>query len=557
MDAQVDGFANLPRSSLEPAPLRIPPRAEAKSPTFFSDVESSVGDYDTSNEDPFKYDNERYQKFLRPTKERDVSQALKRLSRLDQASEGTLITPDGSPRGKTGANESPEFDKQQSRDAAARFLCGENNEHSGPGVLPHDTGPKIEFPDTRVVIQHASDIEPTQNERQDKLSELANKHLFIHTRDDRDIPRDTTNDSGWVTEATSDIGSGADIGSDPPFPMMGFKQAGSSIADYSDEEDHINKRRGPFTSREHILQHPQSEAQSTPYELRNLKDTKQQVLLPRTRARDAIGFPQNSIRLFSTKSKDTESAPRRPSSIRNPFRQGNYRRADSSSHFQFMPRGNGPSKYEFRDSASEYSQVMDSNQATRGSLNPQQSSERSEQDKAGGITIGFTITNKDREAKAKASDNASQLARLVSLQDAQAAQKLARENGLLDETLLSNYRRRRPRDLDLDKKFAMGTPSTFDNEPASACSFEFELLPLGKAQAKLKQQRDSGETDETEPGDTRFKRVKSETSTQAWSPPSPPRPPAGACLRGDNHGKKSPSFSLIPRESSGVAQGNI
>ncbi|RYP45762.1 hypothetical protein DL768_007938 [Monosporascus sp. mg162] len=500
-EAQVDQLRSV-HQSLAPLPLRIPSRREFRSPDFFTDVESSInGEHDdTSNEDPFKYDSERYQRFLRPTKERDVSRALKRLSRLEQASEGTLVSPEGSPNGKAAASERQTTTRKQSRDAVARFLRDKpSGRFFNPSPLQSaaaaaDTEPR----DVKVVIHHAPDFEPDEKVHQGKAIARSKEHLNVGDTGGRSFPRDATSDSGWVTEATSDIGSAADIGSDGPFPPTGFKQAGSSIADYSDDDDDIGHNRGPFASREHILHHPRSEAQVDSHELRSLKDTKQSVYLPKTRGHEVSGFPQNSIRLFSTQTVNhTDAGRRRPSTIRqlsNPFRQGSYRRADADSSFQFKPRGNGASKYEFRDSASEYTPAMESNQATCGTITSLPSRAASKRRTGSGITVGLTIDTTHRGLEVEGGQNRTHLPRLDSLRNVQEIQRPAQEAGFIDETLPSNYLYRRPRNMELDKQFATGTPGSFDHEPASTCSFGFELLPLDEAQAKLKRQRDSDPT---------------------------------------------------------------
>ncbi|RYO95431.1 hypothetical protein DL766_004256 [Monosporascus sp. MC13-8B] len=548
-EAQVDQLRGV-HHSLAPLPLRIPSRREFKSPDFFTDVESSInGEHDdTSNEDPFKYDSERYQNFLRPAKERDVSRALKRLSRLEQASEGTLVSPEGSPNAKAAASERPTINSKQSRDAAARFLRDKpNGRFINPSPLQSagDTEPR----NVKVVIHHAPEFEPDEKGHQHKATERSKKHLNVGCTGGKSFPRDATSDSGWVTEATSDIGSAADVGSDCPFPATGFKQAGSSIADYSDDDDDIDHNRGPFTSRQHILHQPRSGAQVNSYERRNLKDRKQLIFLPKTRGHEVNGFPQNSIRLFSTRTvKHTDAGGRRPSTIRqlsNPFGQGSYRRAAADSNFQFKPRGNGASKYEFRDSASEYTPVMESNQATCGTTTSPPSRAASKRRTGSGITVGLTIDTTERGVEVEGGQNRAPLQRFGPLQNAQRMQKSAREAKFVDETLPPNYLYRRPRNMELDKQFAMGTPGSFGHEPTSACSFGFELLPLDEAQAKLKRQRDSGETDETEPASVRFKRVRSVASGQACSNSSPLQPPTAARLRRDQHQNTVESLSSL------------
>lgn len=454
------------------------------------------------------------------------------MSRVDQTSEDFLVSPDISPKRKVEGDEKKAASNgQQSGDSATAFprkksnIRGFNPTALEPVVAEHEPG------EIKVVIQRTPkaehDIKPDGHEQQTKIAELVEKH-------GKGFPRD---DSGWVTEATSDCGTATNFDADVPLPILGFKSAGSSIADYSDEEDNegqIGDQEGPFSSREHILQHPAGGVQSGPYRLRDLKDTKQQILLPKTRGREGNGFPNNSIRLFPTIAKDTntDTAAPRPSVTRqlsNPFRRGNYRRVEPAGQFQFKRRGNAPSKYEFRDSVSEYSPDMDTSSPLPA---------RSKQDNIDGITINLTIDSTNRHTAAEAQRAVSQFPRLSSLEDTQATREFRREAGLIDDAPPSIYERRRPRNLNLDQQFAMGAPSSFDNEPASNCSFEFDLIPLDEAQAKLKRQRDSGETDETDPPDVRFKQSRSATLTKVPSSENPILPPTPARLR---HGYRETS----------------
>lgn len=529
-NTDTEDLASL-RKSLEPAPLRIPVRELSRpgiKPTNpFSDVASSTGsDHETSSEDPFKYDSAKYRHFLNPTKEEDVSQALKRMNRADQADEDDIVTPDASPNGKVNKGKKPAvFNGRQVRNASASFsrrrpniLHGFNTTALQPIVAEHEPG------EIRVVIQHKPNVESNEEEQQNKVNDSDEKH-------DKDLPR---SESGWVTEATSDCG-GTDFNSDVPVPTLGYKIAGSSIADNSDEDDYQSDigcyQEGPFSSREHILQHPANEEQSTGYEIRNLKDTKQKVLFPKTkRSREGNGFPQNSLRLFPI---ITDPAPSRPSITRqlsNPFRQGSYRRVDPDSKFLFKRR-DASSKYDFRDSASEYNLNMDVSNDTQGAETIPPLPTRPEPENQDGTTFGLTIDRGDRSTEAEARRVVSPYLKLIPLQDAQAAQKARREAGLIDETLPSHHKRRRPRDLDLDVQPWTDIPLSLPHEPASACSFEFPLLPLDEARAKLKKQRDSGETDETEPSDVRFKRTKSAAWTKTSSVESPIPVPTPARLR--------------------------
>lgn len=538
LGSQEEALDNL-RRSLEPRPLRIPSRPlQGPDQTFSNDENEASSDEQSSSdqqssseelygphENPFKYDNASYRRVLDAFKERDVNQALRRLAHTSQ-SEASLASPAGSPIKKVGGSNALATNQQQFRDAAGQAF------YEGTG--PYLSDPDIQQPicladgqphEVKVVIQRASDERFGEAGQQERGSGSYGQHSNARRNADRVLPRDVTSESGWVTEATSDVGSSEDVGSNTQFPLFDFKAAGSSIADYSDNEvADTGSHNGPFASHEPILRHPPGEDQGGSYGLHNLKDTNKQALLPRTPVRDGTGFPQNSMRLFSPKSKDASTTPRRPNAIRqlpNPFRQGSYRRADSNDNFQFK-RSNDPSRYEFRDSASEYGQALHSNHATRGSITCPPSPTGSDwgRERDDDVTIGLTISNVNSARKP---------------QTVHVPDDVDHDSKFVRATLDSTYTSRQSRDVTVDRQFVRDSPSSFDYGRTPTRSFsvhnDFELLPLDEARHKLKRQRESGETDETEPASLRFQRVRSRASSQAFSTSNSPQAPSLARTR--------------------------
>ena len=539
------------RRSLEPRPLRIPSRPLAAPLDPFTDGDESSSASDEQHgpsEDPFQYDSVEYQRMLAAfQKERDVSQALKRLAHTS-TSDASFASPANSPIKRAGNRDISVVSPPQSRGVAGPIL----RERSS---LRHSSTSSIQQPISladgqphkiKVVIQRASNERFSDAAERDRASRSYDPYSTVRRNRARVIPREMTSDSGWVTEATSDVGSSWDASSDAPFPAFDFKAAGSSIADYSDDETtDAGTQNGPFTSRDRILQHPRGQDKTGPYVVHNLKGANQQVLLPKGQGRDGSGFPQNSMRLFSPKSKGAEITPRRPGGVRqlsNPFRQGSYRRADMNDNFQFKRR-NDPSRYEFRDSTSEYGPAINSNHATRGSIScpPSPVQLDQDQDRDDGITIGLTISNVNSARKPH---------------KVHVGNKVDHDAKFVSATIDSTSRSRQSRDITVDRQFAMNTPSYFDYEPGSARSLsvrnDFELLPLDEAQAKLKRQRESGETDETEPASVRFKRARSRASSQALSTSTSPQPPSLARVR--NGQQQTPRnvtpLRLFPRQGS-------
>ncbi|CAJ2500026.1 Uu.00g028790.m01.CDS01 [Anthostomella pinea] len=534
-DAQVNELREA-CDALVPMPLRIPSNRvqqvsqERKQDDLPGDADNSL----ETNHDPFKYDAGDYQTFLRPLGplgERDISQALRRMSRAGVPTLGTFVSPDGSPCEKAGDQTPPNSldSDEDASPAPRRRLQGNFFDESAFGAAA--AGDR-RVRDIKVVIGRKPDLELDDGMNHGRFDD-PNHFNSAHNRVVRGkFLREMTSDGDWVTEATSEVGFGA-YAAPPRQPFeTGVKATGSSIADYSDDDG--GHPQGPFSSREHILQHPAGEAPRNAYEIRRLKDTKQPVFLPRR----TNAFPENSIRLYSNSAKDEASSARDPFAkdwSSNPFGQGSYRRADAKSNFNYKFDRKGPSKYDFRDSTSEYAPAAASNQATCGTQFTATHAMLPEADDDLGDDNHPSTTDArfDESADFEAERNPS--IRVSALKDAYATSQLDRQSRGPRDPVARDYQYRQPRELD-QKEFVAASPCLFHGdlhgEPHSASSkFQFELLPLDQAQLKYKKQRDSGETDETEPAEIRINRAKSNDSSRGFSGSSPIEPPKQAHVR--------------------------
>ncbi|KAI1848276.1 hypothetical protein JX266_005989 [Neoarthrinium moseri] len=515
--------------SLVPQPLRIPSNREhhranqLRQNPFLTDVESSItGDISTdSNDDPFKYDNEHYRRIRRLGKEREVSRALRRLSRFNPPPEGIDPTvdeatvragPDNEARSQSEIHRSTVDHGQLGGNffdpVAFRALHGDAEIGSG----------------IKIVISKSPEpkVEDETNDAQDSTT-----FGLMVERDNGNtntLSRDHATEGDWVTEATSDAGLDT-VPHNGPF-AQGIKATGSSLADYSDD-GYMTHFPGAFGSRDHILQHPSAESLANSYEMHSLKGRDQKVLLPRPNASRFNGFGQNTSRFNSNYRKPTESQE----GLFNPFVRRDYKRADASSYFTYKPDKNTRSKYEFRDSTSTYAGVVDSNQAVCGTREVIESSSMAsinttELLNEGGVSCtggGDYVPHKDNETHQH-----------------KHTRRHSRRPTRLVFPRMSQHNR--PAMDDYDDKPTPMTPIIYQDGPVSAGSkFSFRLLDLAEAQVLQKQRRESGETDETEDSTVRYNRARSESGTQPSLTPLPPRPSA-AYLR-DGHVRKGSGLS--------------
>ncbi|KAI1761797.1 hypothetical protein GGR53DRAFT_533186 [Hypoxylon sp. FL1150] len=466
-----------------PSPLKFPLKSVHKSNEDHQSESSSADNTTESNLDPFRYDSQRYQAFVHSGNERDVSRALKRLSNVGEASEVTLFTPEGSPSKAPGKK----LDEQH----------GEPR----PGVF----GKRIR--DLRVQIGLKPELEPEGAGGQGRLTRSK-----AHLRLDK-LVRDSTGEGGdWVTEATSEAGFANS-------PIV--KLTGSSVVDFSDDEKENEKLPSLFkTSRHPVLHHPSSKtAQPESYELKDLKSTKQQVMLPKHKY---SVFPMNSERLFSSNSDTNQSIAR---TLSNPFTKNAYRKADNNGNFM-NSIAKGASKYEFRDSVSEYAQ-----HSQLGQSSPQDSMFDHNADN--GVSGKHLKDGEQTNAEGLGSERQT----LGSSRDVEVTPRKVYEPRLVDQMYPGRQKCGNIWRLEQQQKdssdFANFGRGSYIGEPLSTRSkFEFELLPLEEAQRKQKEQRESGDGDETLPSAVRYQKAKS--NSFAGSSPITVPPPTVSRQLGPN-----------------------
>ncbi|KAI1642117.1 uncharacterized protein F4817DRAFT_369690 [Daldinia loculata] len=471
---------------LMPSPLRPHLERNPKSGLLRNEqintTESSFNDItSSSNNDPFRYDQRDYWGAPYLWKERDVSRALRRASKVGDASETTIATPEASPRPAIWPVPKP----------APRHASVTLTSKRPEGQFFHKPALQSTFEDdegqtqeVKIIIGSPPEPQRKRELKRDRVSGLITDHVQLDSLPAGLPLRDSTANQTWVTDGYSDI----------------IKVAGSSIADYSDDDGEGN-RPSLCGSSCAIIQHPLRDNDPGSYELRTLKDTKRSVLLPKTRLFRGGAFQDNSSRYFSgNTSKNTgfSQLPPFPRGLSNPFgKKEPYRNADSEGNFTLNFKRNGPSKYDFRDSTSEYMPSVRGSRVLSGisfcgrhiitsedELEMEDLSKHVHED-ATPRTPGLETTSSKQQ----------ELGSPLSEQD----KPQPYEPRLVDQ----DYPIRYGNWFQEEKNQGMASHSSFNasfnGEPISPQSkFEFELLPLDEAQRKNKQQRESGEKDETE-----------------------------------------------------------
>ncbi|KAI1465543.1 uncharacterized protein F4812DRAFT_466525 [Daldinia caldariorum] len=483
-EAQASELRSGPKPMV-PSPLRLPlernPRAGLLHSEQLNNTESSFNDMTTSsNNDPFRYDQRNNWAAITPWKEKEISQALRRVSKDGGPSGATIFTPEGSPRPAIWPILDPALNRAEvalkSKRPEGQFF----HKAALQSVLQADSGDTQE-----VKIMIGSPPEP-RRKRELKRDRVSGSIKDYIQPDDppAGLPlRDSTANQTWVTDGYSDI----------------IKVAGSSIADYSDDDDDEQNRPSLCGSSCAIIQHPLRGNDSGLYEVRTLKDAKRSVLLPKTRLFKGGTFQDNSSRYFSgSTSKNTGFSQLQPFTrgLSNPFgKKEASRNVNPEEKFSRNFMRNGPSKYDFRDSISEYSArgsrvlsgisfcgrhiITDVNE-----VELQDFSKRMNEDEIPKIPGLETTSSKQPELGSTASEQG----------------KAPRyESRLVDRDYPIRYGNWFQEEKDQEIATQSSFNASFNGELISPQSkFEFELLPLDEAQRKNKQQRESGEKDETE-----------------------------------------------------------
>ncbi|KAI1384099.1 uncharacterized protein F4822DRAFT_60831 [Hypoxylon trugodes] len=506
------------RKPFFPSPLRLPPKKfnPENSDEFYSDFGSSPDIKYESSDDPFKYDEGNYRIALRNTKEKEVSQALRRVSKLGEGSGATIGTPEDS-----------FYDRAQPAQALER---------------------KLPIPPQNNLAAGLQSKRRRGSNFQRAAAPLGYK-TSVHDNRQPDSPpdkfplRDSTGGRDWITEATSEV----DIHDDTnPFSPV-FKVTGSSVADSFNADDE-GKWPGKSNGRARFIQHPVGQGQPESYELQTLKDTNQRIILPKNQPNRAVVHPDNSTRWFSVRTKEIPVANRVRNSLTrglsNPFaRAESYKKADLDGNFKSKVNGTSKSKYEFRDSASDYGFGSATPEA-QGSLEGAGLQRiESEDHRDGDRQLGKVGLYSPSSLQPPSSSEDVEFAP-SDRRGKRAEQGKQYEKRHVDEDypVRNGYWWRAEKEAEL----ASRTMSSMDGPSLSAKSkFDFELIPLDQAQRQKKQQRESGEIDETEPAGVRYKRAMSSTSNRVFQDSSPISPPLPIHAR-RGRAAPEPSIDLSP-----------
>ncbi|KAI1752686.1 hypothetical protein F4782DRAFT_540056 [Xylaria castorea] len=410
-----------------------------------------------------------YKTYLQPPMERDISQNLRYLGGNAEHSIGTFCSSDVG-----------DYVPGQTRPQGRIF---------SPTRLPKVSGQKP-LRQIKVIIGRESETGKNPQDR------------YINAQNDikNERPDILSEDGDWVTETTTDAGFGFSnnaLSGQPP--TKGFKRAGSSIADYSDDANESTVDR--FGSRERIIPHPAGDEIYKPRDIQRLNGSKLASLLPRQH--DAFLRNANRLLASTTQQGPGQLRPHILSQNTNPYQDIGSRRLV----FDFDE--NAPPKYEFRDSVSDYEPAKASNKSnlgtnyydTYGSL-PSSVSNIEEDCHNATIDVLF-----DRSADLDSDRNPSNWFCRQS-----KTHQTPRHSQDKMISIYASDRQGQLEELEL-QEFAVAS-SYYDPPSVSSVrsKFNFELLPLDLARHQNKLQRDCGETNETESTKTRLKRKQSSSS---------------------------------------------
>ncbi|KAI1740438.1 hypothetical protein F4680DRAFT_465827 [Xylaria scruposa] len=406
-----------------------------------------------------------YKTYLQPPMERDISQTLRHLGGHAEHSVGTLCSLD------IGDNIFRHTRPQ--------------GEIFSPTRLPKACGEKP-LRQIKVVIGREPETGKDTQDHHDTRNDIRNDRHDIRSED-----------SDWVTEATTDAGFGFSNNAFCGQPLTKrFKRAGSSIADYSDDGNESAGDR--FGSREHIIPHLAGEEKSKPYDPQRLNGSKLAFLLPRQH--NAFLRNANHLWASTTPQGPSQFHPRILSHHTNTYQNIGSRR------LVFNFDQNAPPRYEFRDSVSDYEPAKSSTKADCGT---------NHYDTYGSLPSSASKTGEDLH-NAVADTLFDQYANLDANQDpsnrSSQQNKTCQTPRYNQDVRLSIYAADRQRQLNELERQEFAIASSYYDPPSASSvrsKFNFELLPLAQARHKNKQQRECGETNETETAITRLKRKQS------------------------------------------------
>ena len=338
---------------------------------------SNAGVSTDSDEDPFKYDRRSFGVFLRPSREREVSAALRCVSGCSTASTSGVFQPSPSQEPAT-----PRV-AQSNNPFVKRLQC-----YQAP-ILEYDWDDGDCPSEVKISVRSPrappSAPPPTPVQSPVGLSEVALQGLGSQRRR-RDVNTIMSDGADWETVATS-IGQfdsnrafASSLGLSGSHPV---KITGSSIADYSDTSSVHGPQMDAFSSRERIVQHPSTYDTSGPRYRRNLKDTHRPIFLPKPRIHTVNGYLHNANRVFTNQttgssSNSTKSAlvEKLSASIRSRHakkraqRQNIYLNAEQQSQTRFESLDSLSSTYSKQPGDQSDDRIAGSSQENRPAENP-------------------------------------------------------------------------------------------------------------------------------------------------------------------------------------------
>ncbi|KAK3947992.1 hypothetical protein QBC32DRAFT_318258 [Pseudoneurospora amorphoporcata] len=248
-----------------------------------------------SDEDPFKYDRGSYTVFLQPTREREVSAALHRVSGVS-----TTYTDETNNTGQASTARRPvgsaTLPMPPSNGLSYQNTAQRNNNTPNRAAMKklalRSYHPKhLEWDedfDEEEVDEEFDNLDAAKTDRGDW--ETVGSNLEAVKSDGGEW--ETVGSSVGQFNSHRAYASGTGFGT-----RFGLRTTGSSIADYSDTSSLAGESFGAFASTEKIVQHPMNGKHNN-YVVRTLKGDNRPVFLPQPRIHRVNGYAQDSCRLF-------------------------------------------------------------------------------------------------------------------------------------------------------------------------------------------------------------------------------------------------------------------
>ncbi|KAK3382404.1 hypothetical protein B0T24DRAFT_661119 [Lasiosphaeria ovina] len=457
---------------------------------------SSGGLTSDSDEDPFKFDRGSYTIFLKPSREREVSAALRRVSGISAAhTKGTVYSPPATPPRET-VPPVPPLPTQEDVKAT-----------EGAVKVNNPLFNKLQFYQTSAV-EHAWEGEDARNQikinvnvKPPNVDSGPQEHHDTAGREPitnglgidpfHRIAFGGASDGGdWETVVTSTgqfdsnraCASGTDFNE-----MLPVKITGSSIADdYSDCTSFPVQSFDGFASTDRILQHPSDDAIPSTRHLRTLKETGRPIFLPKPRIHRVNGYPQDSNRLFTDPTTGTTSSSSAKAFISErfiaPFRSQNSKL-----------RGQIRNVYNNLDQQSKFKS---------------QNSFFSDCSGKGGAAKEARVNGRRQDKTAPVANFKEAMASKDGRQDNMISRQLPETPGP-DESLIGSQENQ---------------PARAQASPESQVLFDFPLIPLAEAARLQAIRRESGEDGQTYASSTRTRKNSSIVSSRATHKTTPPTP---------------------------------